>query len=79
MSGTRELPRPAPDRGAFLGSERLPPVCPDLASPASVARAGVLKDVTCGYLPRAQYVSRRVSCRHVSAGQSQMVPRTPEP
>lgn len=40
-------------------------------------RAG--KAVTCGYPPRAQYVSKRVSRRHVSAGQRQVVPPPPEP
>ena len=49
------------------------------APPACERSSAVGKDVTCGYLPRAQYVSRRVSRRHVSAGQGQMVPRPPEP
>ena len=37
------------------------------------------KAMTCGDPPRAQYVSRRVSRRHVSAGQRRMRPRPPEP
>jgi hypothetical protein len=37
------------------------------------------KGMTCGFLARAQYVSRRVSRKHVSAGQGQVVPRPPEP
>jgi hypothetical protein len=50
-----------------------------VAPPACERPSAVGKDVTCGYPPRAQYVSRRVSRRHVSAGQRQMVPRPPEP
>ena len=36
-------------------------------------------DVTCGHPPCAQYVSKRVSGGHVSAGQARTQQRTPEP
>lgn len=52
---------------------------PDGRSSACERSSAVGKDVTCGYLPCAQYVSKRVSCGHVSAGQGQAVPRPPEP
>jgi len=48
-------------------------------SSACEGPSAIGKGVTCGYSLRAQYVSRRVARRHVSAGQGQMVLRPPEP
>ena len=73
-SGSTAQPCTGPQRKLLSSGSR------DGRSPPTCERPSVVgKDVTCGYLPRAPYVSRRVSRRHVSAGQGQMVPRPPEP
>jgi hypothetical protein len=50
-----------------------------VAPPACGRPSAVGKAMTCGYPPRAQCVSKRVSRGHVSAGQGRVVPRPPEP